>query len=170
MPHVWQQIVLALSVILVVATGRPERVVATPAPADPGKSDEVRTEARTGARWTVRVRPIAGYRPSLTIGRPTLSDGIPRQIARRRVAAFRRALARCYRRALESSPGAALAVGASEMRLMLDPRGRVVHVAATGPVHDDVHGCMAAVLRRVRFPKPRACGMARLALPIELRL
>lgn len=149
---------------------------AAPAPAGRAAADEpagISTDIDdVEERWSVTARPLDGYRPALSIAEPIRSDGLPRQLVRRLVRDALFYVAPCYRRALRPLPQAArsMLAGSLDVRLMLTTQGRVAHVITDGLVSDDISGCMTTTLRRLRFPKPRSCGLAIVQLKIELGL
>lgn len=126
----------------------------------------------TDREWTVRARPIGEYRPALVADRPSRSDGLPRGLVRRLVRERLWGAAQCYEKALRAMPDAArpTLVGALDVDFMLTTQGRVANARVSGLVHDDLQACVTTVMRRLRFPKPRACGIAMVRLTIDLRL
>lgn len=127
---------------------------------------------RTDPEWTVHARPVGEYQPVFAIGRPIRSDGLPRHLVMR---LMRKALwiaAPCYERALADLPAEARPslAGVVHARFAVTTQGRPGYAGVTGDVPATLRMCLAAVFRRLRFPKSRACGIAMVEVPIEMQV
>jgi hypothetical protein len=118
-------------------------------------------EAPTGDELTRRGK----RHPSLALGQPNAQGDLDKAIIRRYVKKDRDKLRDCYTKALVANSELE---GTVMTQFFITPNGSVAQSTASG-VDPEVSSCVAGVIKKIEFPKPRGGGGVQVAYPLIFR-
>ena len=100
------------------------------------------------------------------IGQPTITGDLDKAIILRYMRRNRPRIKHCYeRRLLEDRT----LKGTVEAIFTISPNGSVLNAGASG-VHREVERCVAGVIKKMVFPKPKGGGIVIVRHPFQFRL
>ena len=103
--------------------------------------------------------------PTVSIGQPNVAGDLDKAIIRRYIKRNIQKIQYCYEKQLLASPGLQGTVLAT---FSITPTGSVRDAKGTG-VHPSVSSCVASVIDRIEFPKPKDGGLVRVNYPFTFR-
>ncbi len=107
-----------------------------------------------------------GHRiPTLAVGQPSLQGDLDKAIIRRYVKQNVARMKECYTKALAVNPSLA---GTVQTSFFITPNGSVASASGTG-VDPDVASCVAEVIKKIEFPKPKGGGGVQVNYPFTFR-
>jgi hypothetical protein len=111
------------------------------------------------------IRDRTGTVPTVSIGLPSTQGDLEKVIIRRYIKRNLQKITHCYEKQLLAKPKLA---GTIVTQFYIAPTGKVASAAATG-VDPDVAACLAGVIKRIEFPKPKGDGGVQVSYPFFFR-
>jgi outer membrane biosynthesis protein TonB len=102
----------------------------------------------------------------LTVGDATADDGLDKDIIRRIVRRHLERLRYCYERRLVEAPELA---GTVEVTFLIGGAGAVVSSSATGVGDNLLETCVADVVHRMQFPRPKRGSLVQVRYPFHFK-
>jgi len=116
-----------------------------------------------GGRAGMRGR--TGSVPTVSIGQPNAQGDLDKAIIRRYIKRNIQKITYCYEKQLLVNPKLA---GTVATQFFIAPSGQVASATATG-VDPDVATCLAEVIKRIEFPRPKSGGGVQVNYPFTFR-
>jgi hypothetical protein len=106
-----------------------------------------------------------GGSPAASIGTPTVTGDLDKDIIRRYVRRKLPHIRYCYEKALLADPALE---GTVRVSFVITQTGQAQNASATG-LGDSVSGCVARLIETIQFPKPKGGGIVHVSYPFTFR-